>query len=438
MLPLSDKYKMKSSLNPLAYIWRDLQSVASYLYYIILISLVMSSCGKDLTIYETAKTYELNELTINGEKVIELRGIVNDTLKIKSGQYLINEGLIVNEDGRLYIPAGTVLYFENDATNMLVIERGGKLFVEGSAAQPVVMTSVSELYGSLPTGNWGGVHINGNAALNDRNETLTEIIGNYGKTSNAEDGESSGSLQYLRIQYAGAPQRNIGGALNLNGAGSGTLLDHIQIYRSISHGIRMRGGAVSVRQLLISQSTGTSLRWEAGWRGKIQQLVIHQEETVADTLTFIRGESGGTRETPYSSPKISNFTIVGKGDNTRGIRLEDQTRCLLINGIIAHTERAIRTDALDSLILNGTVKLGNTVLFDNKINFYDHENGKTSLLNTPQNAWYKGDIGLNGYTGSRANGALDAKTADSWFTSLIYMGGVENAAEDWTLLWTKK
>ncbi|MBL0082357.1 MAG: hypothetical protein IPP37_07935 [Saprospiraceae bacterium] len=129
---------------------------------------------------------------------------------------------------------------------------------------------------------------------------------------------------------------------------------------------------------------------------------------------------------------------MGWGDNTRGIRLEDQTRCILINGLIAHTERAIRTDALDSLILTGDVRLGNTILFDNKINFYDHENGKTSLLNTPQNAWYKGSINLDGYIGSLVSGAINAQEVDNWFLSLLYMGGVQNGSQDWTQGWTKK
>ncbi|MBK7009129.1 MAG: hypothetical protein IPH36_11100 [Saprospiraceae bacterium] len=318
------------------------------------------------------------------------------------------------------------------------MERGGKLIVKGTNSQPVVLTSLNEVYGTAEAGDWGGVHINGNAGINDRNETLVGIIGNYGKTSNAVDGESSGNMQYMRIQYAGSAQRNIGGALNLNGIGSSTLMENIQVYRSENHGLRIRGGSPSIQKLVITHTLGTSLRWEAGWRGKIQQMVIHQQEAETDTVTFIRGESGSKTEQPFSSPKISNFTIVGWGDNTRGIRLEDQTRCILINGLIAHTERAIRTDALDSLILTGDVRLGNTILFDNKINFYDHENGKTSLLNTPQNAWYKGSINLDGYIGSLVSGAINAQEVDNWFLSLLYMGGVQNGSQDWTQGWTKK
>ena len=72
---------------------------------------------------------------------------------------------------------------------------------------------------------------------------------------------------------------------------------------------------------MITQSLGTSLRWEAGWKGQIQQLVIYQEDVVSDTLTFIRGESGTASELPFSYPKISNYTIVGRvtihGNTTR-------------------------------------------------------------------------------------------------------------------------
>jgi hypothetical protein len=400
-------------------------------------SLMILGCGKELPLYPTAKTYALTPTRINGEEMTEIEGVVNDTLVLAANKYLIREGLLVNEDGNLIIEQGTTLFFENDAANMLVVERGGKLKINGSAEAPVIMTAVGELSGNTEAGQWGGLHINGNAVVNDRNETLVGIIGNYGKTANGIDDENTASIRYLRIQYAGATQRNIGGALNLNGAGSGTLLDHIQIYKSASHGLRLRGGAVSLRQIMITQSLGTSLRWEAGWRGHIQQVVIYQEEAVTDTLTFIRGESGAATELPFSYPRISNYTIVGRGDNTRGIRLEDQTRCLLVNGIIAHTERAIRTDALDSLIIAGAVQLGNTVLYDNKINFYDHDNGKTSLLNVPQNGWYKGNVALDQYIGSRASGAVNAQGIDAWFLPLNYMGGVESLAQDWTLGWIK-
>ena len=401
-------------------------------------SILLLGCGKELPLYPAAKTYELIPTQVNGEEMTEIEGVINDTLILTGSKYLIREGLLVNEDGTLIIERGTILYFENDASNMLVVERGGKLKINGNASAPVIMTSLGELYGNTEAGQWGGVHINGNAVLNDRNETLVGIIGNYGKTVNGKDDENSATISYLRIQFAGAMQRNIGGALNLNGAGSGTLLDHIQIYKSASHGLRLRGGAVSVREIMITQSLGTSLRWEAGWRGQIQQLVIYQEDVVSDTLTFIRGESGTASELPFSYPKISNYTIVGRGDNTRGIRLEDQTRCVLVNGIIAHTERAIRTDALDSLIIAGMVQMGNTVLYDNKINFYDHDNGKTSLLNVPQNAWYKGSVGLDQYIGSRATGAANPQDMDNWFLPLSYMGGVESASQDWTNGWIKK
>lgn len=400
--------------------------------------LFLISCGKELPLLQEAKTYEIQQVNINGILFNELEGVVNDSLVLTQGHYLVKESLIVNEDGTLILGQGVNIYFEKNPDNNLIIERGGKLDVNGTFSQPVVLTSLNEIYGNAAAGDWGGVHINGNAGINDRNETLVGIIGNYGKTSNAVDGESSGNMQYMRIQYGGSAQRNIGGALNLNGIGSSTRMENIQVYQSKNHGLRIRGGAPSMQRLVITHTLGTSLRWEEGWRGKIQQMVIHQQGAVTDTVTFIRGESGSKTEQPFSSPKISNFTIVGWGDNTRGIRLEDQTRCILINGLIAHTERAIRTDALDSLIMTGDVRMGNTILFDNKINFYDHENGKTSLLNTPQNAWYKGTINLDGYIGSLASGAINAQEVDNWFLPLMYMGGVQNGSQDWTQGWTKK
>ncbi|MBK7222261.1 MAG: hypothetical protein IPH94_13325 [Saprospiraceae bacterium] len=162
--------------------------------------LIQTSCGKELPLYPEAKTYEMQEVTINNTPFTELEGVINDSLILFQGNYLVKESLVVNEDGTLILEQGVILYFEKNPDNNLVLERGGKLIVKGTNSQPVVLTSLNEVYGTAEAGDWGGVHINGNAGINDRNETLVGIIGNYGKTSNEVDGESSGNMQYMRIQ----------------------------------------------------------------------------------------------------------------------------------------------------------------------------------------------------------------------------------------------
>ena len=84
----------------------------------------------------------------------EIEGVINDTPDFDRQQQIFNQrGLLVNEDGNLIIERGAILYFENDAANMLVVERGGKLKINGNASAPVIMTALGELYGNTKQDN---------------------------------------------------------------------------------------------------------------------------------------------------------------------------------------------------------------------------------------------------------------------------------------------
>ena len=120
-------------------------------------TILLLGCGKELPLYPAAKTYELIPTQVNGEEMTEIEGVINDTLILTGSKYLIREGLLVNEDGNLIIERGAILYFENDAANMLVVERGGKLKINGKCFSPVIMTALGELYGNTEAGQWGGI-----------------------------------------------------------------------------------------------------------------------------------------------------------------------------------------------------------------------------------------------------------------------------------------
>ena len=137
-----------------------------------------------------------------------------------------------------------------------------------------------------------------------------------------------------------------GGALNLNRCRVVPLLDHMQIYKVPMHGLRLRGGAVSVREIAITQSLGTSLRWEAGWRGTNTTVGHISGKMWCQTRLLLSVEKVALLQNYLFLIPKSTTIPLGRGDNT-GIRLEDQTRCLACQWHHCPYRRAIRTDALD-------------------------------------------------------------------------------------------
>ena len=117
------------------------------------------------------------------------------------------------------------MYKRQTGDNALVVKNGAKLYVNGTAAQPVVFTEKSGIPGS-----WGGIIMYGDAPINaiGAATTSTSEDGNalpYGGTNAAHNG---GSLTYVRVEYAGSKLAD--GTKELNGfsfysVGTGTVLD---------------------------------------------------------------------------------------------------------------------------------------------------------------------------------------------------------------------
>lgn len=124
----------------------------------------------------TVKTYPLGNYTIKG------------TVRVKSG-------------ASLRIAAGSTITADvTNGADALVIENGAQLFLEGTAALPIVFTEISKVPGS-----WGGIILYGNAPIVGANSvtSATSEDGNqltYGGTNDMHNG---GILKYVRVEYAG-------------------------------------------------------------------------------------------------------------------------------------------------------------------------------------------------------------------------------------------
>ena len=225
--------------------------------------------------------------------------------------YYLGHQLFVHDGATLTIEPGTTLraWGRNTA---IIVEPGGRIVAEGTRETPVVLGCSSPV-GLRRPGCWAGLRILGRAPVTRLEGVAPGVLPAerpvYGGTE-AED--SSGVLRYVRVEFAGAagddPEAP-GPAIGLYGAGSGTVLDHVQAHASLGDGWAFHGGTAVCNHCVASSSGNTGLSWERGWRGGASHLYVQQGSGGLDGLSGGNDEEGYDLE-PRSLPTLSNVTLV--------------------------------------------------------------------------------------------------------------------------------
>lgn len=244
-----------------------------------------------------------------------------------SGTYQLTSPLTVNSGECLKVDAGTTVY--GSAGSYIMIKPGAKIYAVGTDSNPVVFTS-SNAAGSRAPGNWGGIVIVGNARIDSTAaqavEGLTSGTVNFPGAAygSRDDTESSGSLVYARIEYAGytVTEGNELNGLTLYAVGSGTAINNVQVNAGSDDGIEIFGGAVNLTNIVLTGISDDSLDLDTGWHGTVSNLVAMQYASsyispLADRLFEHDGwhadETLATADQDYgaSDGTVKNFTIIG-------------------------------------------------------------------------------------------------------------------------------
>ncbi|NRT13213.1 hypothetical protein [Flavobacterium sp. 14A] len=242
-----------------------------------------------------------------------------------SKTYKLTGKIQVNSGATLTIPAGTVIQGTGGTSSYIAVAQGGKINVNGTAAQPVVMTSGLT---TKKAGDWGGLVICGKAPINRVSggtaTAQSEVADlSYGGTIS---NDNSGVLKYLRIEYAGAAfnsEKEFNG-LSLFGVGSGTTVDYVEFYQGADDGVEFFGGTVNTSNLISIGNEDDQFDWTEGWSGT--------NTNWYGKLDFGKGNRGieadnfelGYANTPIANPSITNLTLVGPGSApTTGTWLEN-------------------------------------------------------------------------------------------------------------------
>ncbi|MDR2938339.1 MAG: hypothetical protein LBU92_05320 [Prevotellaceae bacterium] len=218
--------------------------------------------------------------------------------------------VIVEEGGELTIPAGRTIKASGGFSNYILVLQGGKIFVEGTSASPVTMTSSANEPGAE---DWGGLIINGRAPLADGITRSTEINANYpygGSVAN----DNSGKITYLKLLYTGAKNGNNveHNGLTLNAVGSGTVVENIYVADGGDDGIEFFGGSVNVTNLLVVNSDDDMFDMTDGWNGKLENAYGIWRSGFKSSESDPSGvEADGNMDGKFAdAANMSNFTIT--------------------------------------------------------------------------------------------------------------------------------
>ncbi len=375
---------------------------------------------------------------INGVTYTVLSGSVGSSRTLTADRpWLVSGGLFVNSGATLTIEEGTRIYAADDATTPFVsIQRGARINAVGTAANPIVFTTIKTITGGADRGAWGGIIVNGYAPINicGTPDCTAEGEGGSGVYGGTDASDDSGVMKYVRVEYAGkilGTDNELNG-FSFNGVGSTTVLEHLQAFKGSDDGFEFFGGDVNLKWAVSTGNSDDSFDWTHGWRGKGQFWVVQQDAITGDNGIECDNWETDYTVTPFSEPMISNFTLVGASDGSanHGTRLRHGTKGKLWNGLITGFDKGVRVGAeCDAYVADGSLFVKNSAIFNNVANFDNAGTIETDPTNSTSGP------SLSGFVGTDAAGAVDPSAVDSWFSSVTYKGAVP-AGDDWTTGWT--
>lgn len=388
-----------------------------------------------------------------------------DNIYFFNGTVFIGDNTIHTADAEkvsLTIDAGTKILSEG-SQSALVISRAGKIYANGTASKPIIMTSAQD-DGSLDARNarglWGGLTISGSAQLNSQSGLADGegSTGEYGGGTSPNNADSSGALTYVQIKYAGFPitQDDELNTLALQGVGSGTIIDYVQAHNGADDGVEFYGGAVNAKHLVLTGNDDDAVDWTLGWSGKLQHVIVDQT-TSGDNCIEADNLSSNPTATPRSIPTVSNFTCIlseGMKSNGHAFELKAGTGGNISNVVIGGTldssegcvlikdEDTFTQSGASIATLNGTLTLENTLVTAacGAAMAGDGPAWTASEWFAAQTASAAGSVDLGGpyswANGTAVNAAAHSIPSDSFFDQVDYIGAVKDESSDWTEGWT--
>src|SRR4030095_3002206 len=339
-----------------------------------------------------------------GQTITVVGRINADTTFRKQNTYILKGLVYIVGNHTLTIEPGTTIKGSFSGTDVaaLIITRGSKLMAKGPPTEPIIFTSASP---SPQSGDWGGIVLCGKAGYNLSYNGVNGLYQVEGGIDNANgdglagsgdaiapapvDNDNSGTLQYVRIEYAGyayQPDKEIN-SLTLAAVGSGTTIDHVQVSYAKDDAFEWFGGSVNCKYLIAYKTQDDDFDTDNGFSGKVQFGLIMRDSLIADISTSEAFESdnnaSGTTVAPTTKEIFSNVTAIGPRETLSnvgsslfraGAQVRRNSAICIFNSIIMGWPQGILIDAstgtpTDLNIADSSLRIRHVTLAGNNVNF---------------------------------------------------------------------
>ncbi|MCE3260016.1 MAG: hypothetical protein K0S12_1657, partial [Bacteroidetes bacterium] len=322
------------------------------------------------------KTYPASTTNVSGTITTSQTWAAGTTVLLQGPVYISNNSILTIQ------PGVTILGSKAVAGSALIICKGSQIMAAGTETAPIVFTS-DQAPGSRAVGDWGGLIVLGNAAINFTNgvnnvEGLpVSSLTQYGGGASPNNNDNSGVLQYVRIEFGGyvyGVNQEING-LTMGGVGKGTTIEHVQVSFTNDDGFEWFGGNVNAKWLVSYRNLDDDFDTDNGYSGNVQYGLIVRDPSLADNPSVSTSEgfesdndASGTTASPQTSGIFSNITLIGPyrgvagstiaSGYRRSARLRRNTGLKLFNCIFMDTQRGVHIDGslCETNAGNGTLK----------------------------------------------------------------------------------
>lgn len=326
---------------------------------------------------------------------------VDSTLRgsISAGQRVVlRRGIIYGLDGYFYVDSLGVLVVEPGAiivgdtvgqNSAICVNRGGIIVARGTAQNPIVMTSRA-VAGQRRAGDWGGLLIAGRARINTTAREAAFEGGIAAPSSGRgwyggdNDNDSSGVVEYTRIEFAGIaafPNEELN-SLTLGAVGRRTQIRYVQCSFNNDDAFEWFGGTVDAKYIIAYATVDDDFDGDFGWTGRVQYAISRRFSQVADQSTSqafeMDNDGSSSYNTPRTAPIFSNVTAIGPISDTSATSGTSAGQWNSLFGSAAQIRRNARTSIVNSIFagwpragieLNGvpttTAALGDTIFLRN-------------------------------------------------------------------------
>ena len=332
--------------------------------------LAFTGCGSDDDGGEPT-TPPTESTTLSGQ-ITEDRTLTADKIYTLDGRVTVTNG------ATLTIEAGTIIKANGGTAanaSVLIIARGAKIEANGTAANPIIFTSIADDIQLGQTegtnldenqrGLWGGLIILGNAPVSlngDADAAQIEGIpasdtnGLYGGSNAADD---SGSVRYVSIRHGGAliGEGNEINGLTLGGVGTGTTIEFIEVVGNVDDGVEFFGGTVNASNLLVWAQGDDAIDIDQAYSGTIDNVVVVQG-AISDHGLEIDGPEGSAT----GSFTLQNVTLFGSdsgevADYRSGAT--GTTSNVLVTGFTASADVELDNNGVSQNFLDGALTFAN-------------------------------------------------------------------------------